>query len=197
MYSYSKPGHFTWTATLRECGSLTNGGKWEDESRQCSECTSSLALGKSVPCVKKAPTGACTCKCLVLLAHRIFCSLSHLLTRLHELDAFSILKKYLVERSVKRFVAEDRMCTFTRFNLQESTFKCMLNYQDNRPDWCRHTLVDVQRFACALRHCLVIGEPTGWVELLSLPSCSWHISWILGNHMECLKPNLLFAFNWA
>lgn len=115
MYSYSKPGHFTWTATLRECGSLTNGGKWEDESRQCSECTSSPALGKSVPCVKKAPTGACTCKCLVLLAQRIFCSLSHLLTRLHELDAFSVFKKYLVERSVKRFVAEDRMCTFTRF----------------------------------------------------------------------------------
>ncbi len=86
-----------------------------NESRQCSECTSSPALGKSVPCVKKAPTGACTCKCLVLLAQRIFCSLSHLLTRLHELDAFSVFKKYLVERSVKRFVAEDRMCTFTRF----------------------------------------------------------------------------------
>ncbi len=63
MYSYSKPGHFTWTATLRECGSLANGGKREEESLQWSECTSSPALGKSVP------TGACTCKCLVLLAH--------------------------------------------------------------------------------------------------------------------------------
>ncbi|XP_067292754.1 cytosolic carboxypeptidase 4 isoform X3 [Pseudorasbora parva] len=27
MYSYCKPGHFTWTATLRECGSLTNGAR--------------------------------------------------------------------------------------------------------------------------------------------------------------------------
>lgn len=69
MYSYSKPGHFTWTATLKQCGSLTNGGKQEDESLQCSECTSSPAVGKSMLCVKKAHTGACTSKCLVLLAH--------------------------------------------------------------------------------------------------------------------------------
>ncbi|XP_067236195.1 cytosolic carboxypeptidase 4 isoform X4 [Chanodichthys erythropterus] len=27
MYNYSKLGHFTWTATLRECGSLTNGAR--------------------------------------------------------------------------------------------------------------------------------------------------------------------------
>lgn len=111
MYSFSKPGHFTWTATLRECGSLTNGGKREDESLQCFECTSTPALGKSVPCVKRAHARACTCKCLVLLAHR---DLLQLLTRLHELDASSDL----VERSVKRFVAEGAFARFTGISFE-------------------------------------------------------------------------------
>lgn len=191
MYSYSKPGHFTWTATLKQCGSLTNGGKREDESLQCSECTSSPAVGKSMLCVKKAHTGACTSKCLVLLSH------SGLLLPLNSFWPGCMSLMYLLFLSLDRAINKNMICcrwsqaTFTKCTSQPWN-ACLIIEILSPID-----VVDAQTFACVLRHCLVISESAGWAELLSLPSWSWRFSWILGNHMECLKSHLLFSFNQA
>ncbi|XP_051545633.1 cytosolic carboxypeptidase 4-like [Myxocyprinus asiaticus] len=42
MYSYSKLGHFTWTSTLRECGSLTNGAR--KRPTMATPCSSGLEV---------------------------------------------------------------------------------------------------------------------------------------------------------